>query len=166
VIVNTGSADISGGELEVWLQAIDALRLSGSIGWNWHRNADGERPANSPALTYGLAADYDFAPISCGQLSAHLDFQYQSPNRGVAPGNPFYNVVKTPNFGVLNGRVAMDLTEFDSEVAFYAHNIFDRDYYTAGVDFGAAGFGYATRYWAPGRKIGVELTYRFGSEDD
>jgi iron complex outermembrane receptor protein len=46
------------------------------------------------------------------------------------------------------------------------HAGFPRDYYTAGVDFGAAGFGYATRYWAPGRKIGVELTYRFGSEAD
>jgi iron complex outermembrane receptor protein len=166
VIVNSGSADVSGGELEAWYQALDPLRLSGSVGWNWFRDDTGNRGVNSPALTYTLAADYLFPPFRCGELNAHVDFQYQSPNRGVAEGNPYYEVVKTPAFGILNTRIAMDLAGLNSEVALYVHNVFDREYYLAGVDFGAAGFGYATRYWAPGRKLGVELTYRFGSEGD
>jgi len=73
-------------------------------------------------------------------------------------------VLSSP-FGLLHARLTLALPELSSDVSLYGRNLLNRDYFTAGVDFaGPNGFGYYTRYFGSERKLGVELTYHFGSE--
>jgi iron complex outermembrane receptor protein len=156
LIVNAGDADVSGGELEVQARPVPEVRLGGSLGWNWFRFADGpDHAPNDPAFTYALSGEYSFPPCALGEVSARTDFRYQS--RSFADGE-----VVTPYFGVLGARIGLAMPS-GVELALLGSNLLDREYYTAGVDFVPYGFGYRTRSWAPGRRLALELTYRFGA---
>jgi iron complex outermembrane receptor protein len=190
LIENTGSADVSGGELEVWAEPVSGLRTGGSLGWNWFRYTSGllsggfqdldgdplngaesktsrSRAFNSPAFTYALWVDYHFPPFDFGELGVRLDFQYQSRNILSPTSGLTQPTDVSPQFGILGGRISLDIPRINSEIALIGTNLLDRRYFTAGVDFAAtAGFGYFTRYWAPRRRVALELTYRFGAEAD
>jgi iron complex outermembrane receptor protein len=155
LILNAGDADVQGGELEVQARPIPELTLGGSLGWNWFRFDDGsDHQENDPAFTYALSGEYAFPPVALGEVSARLDFRYQS--RNFADGD-----VVTSNFGVLGGRIGLELPS-GIELALIGTNLLDREYFTAGVDFVPYNFGYRTRSWAPGRRLALELGWRFG----
>jgi iron complex outermembrane receptor protein len=159
LLVNSGNADISGGELELWALPIPELRLGGSLGWNWFRFARGsDHPQNSPALNYALWGEHALPPFAFGELSSRLELQYQS--RSFAS-----EALEIPAFGLVNARVALRMPAYQTEVALLAENLLDRKAFVAGVDFLGAGFGYQTRYYTPGRRLALEVTYVFGSED-
>jgi iron complex outermembrane receptor protein len=136
-------------------------------------------PANVPALTYMISAKYTLPEFSFGILSGQLDWYYQSQiegsgDNGRAEINPFTgqetafrftDFVQQNAFGTLNGRIALELPRFNTELALFGRNLLDREYFVSGVDWaGSAGFGYWTRNYGPERKWGFEVTYRFGSE--
>jgi len=165
IIVNSGSADVSGGELEVWAEPIVDLRLGGSLGVNYFRGDDGDKPANSPRLTYYLWSEYTFPAFDFGSLRARVEWQYQSKNyttstrvTALAPRQV------APAFGLLGGRIALDVPRIHSEIALVGTNLLDRTYYPAGVDFLPSNFGFRTRYYGAPRRIALELTYRFGAD--
>jgi iron complex outermembrane receptor protein len=158
LIVNSGSADISGGELEFWAQLLPGTTLSGFLGWNWFRFDDSSRRAeNNPRLTAGLSVEHALPVLPLGRLIARLDYRTQS--HSYASGS-----LVTPNFGILDGRLSLGLPQRPIEIALIGTNLFDREYFTAGIDFIPSGFGYQTRSYAPGRQLALELTWRFGAE--
>jgi len=158
LIVNSPSADVSGGEFEFWVQTLPGTTLSGTLGWNWFRFDDSSRRAeNAPRLVGSLSIEHALPRLAIGELVARLDYRVQS--HSIAN----YSVV-TPNFGVLDGRLSLGLPRHPIEVALVGTNLLDREYFTAGVDFLPFGFGYQMRSYAPGRRMALELTYRFGAE--
>jgi iron complex outermembrane receptor protein len=166
IIVNAGNADISGGELELWVEPVPALKLGGSLGWNWFRGDQDppDEPVNDPKLSYSVWGDYEFPPFDFGQLDARLELQYQSRNFSTDTPTPGAPRVVSPAFGVVNSRIGLDVPALHSEFAFVVTNLLDREYWTVGVDFVPSNFGYQTRYYAPGRRFAIELTYRFGAD--
>jgi iron complex outermembrane receptor protein len=203
IIINSGSADVSGGELELWAQPLDGLNLGGTLGVTLHRRTKGplsgglkpvpalpgglcpggqtplfvsgvprcptsrSDPHNVPRFTYSVFAEYTQPVRDLGELSARLDFYYQSDVEGTNVNGLVHteDVVRSNNHGVLNGRIAWFLPDLNTEIAVFGRNLLDRIYNTTGVDFAGPNLlGFWTRYYAPRRKWGVEVTYRFGSE--
>jgi iron complex outermembrane receptor protein len=134
---------------------------------------------NVPAFTYTLSSRYTFPEFAWGIPSVQLDWAYRSEIEGSGDNgrtkfNPltgadtpyrFTHRNKQANYGVLNGRVALEVPRFNTELAFFVRNMLDREYYAGAVDWaGSASFGYWTHNYRPRRKWGVELTYRFGSD--
>jgi outer membrane receptor protein involved in Fe transport len=107
--------------------------------------------------------DYSFPPFDFGELNTRLELQYQA--RNFATDTPTLGPrLVAPPFGLVNGRIGLELPAIDSEIALVGSNLLDREYYAAGVDFVPSGFGYQTRYYGAGRRIELELTYRFGAD--
>jgi iron complex outermembrane receptor protein len=181
-IANRASADISGGEVEVTTRLLPGLDLAGTLGFTWLRYTKGEfasprrDPQNVPKLEYSLSGRYAFPPFRFGELSIGLDWTWQSDNEGstlaglgsTGSGTErcrFCERVRMNANGRLNGRIAFAFEEPDVELAVYGNNLFDREYFRGGTDFGeGTGFGFYTLNWNEGRKFGAEVTYRFGSD--
>jgi iron complex outermembrane receptor protein len=188
-IANRASADIPGGELELTTRLVPGLDLGGTLGVAWVRYKRGEfaeprrDPQNVPKLTYSLFAQYTFPALALGELSASLDWYWRSDNEGstlaglnktltpqqIAEGDTevclFCHRLRANAQGVLNGRIAFAFNEPPIELALFGTNLFDREYFRGSTDLGeGTGFGTWTRNWNEGRKLGVEVTYRFGSE--
>ncbi len=178
-VLNAGRAQISGGELEVRGVPAEGLQLGATLGVTIVRfkhgprkdgspvavsNGDGtgrQEPQNTPRLTYSLSASYDFPPMDLGELSARLDYSYQSRNQGSPENNA--NLLQPP-FALLNGRVSLYMPDHGLELALWGKNILDREYFYSGVNFARNGIGFIGRSYGAPRQVGVELTYRFGSD--
>jgi iron complex outermembrane receptor protein len=178
-VLNAGRAQISGGELELSALPIEGLELNGTLGVTLVRYKTGirkdgspvaisngdttsrQQPQNTPRLTYSLMGRYTFPPMEIGELSAQLDWSYQSRNEGSPENNT--NLLQKP-FGLLNGRVSLFMPERGLELALWGKNILDREYFYSGVNFARNGIGFIGRTWGAPRQVGVELTYRFGSD--
>ncbi len=107
IVRNGGSADISGGELELLLRPIPTLQLGATVAVNYFRATSGilsggiqslsnglpgptqtSDPLNAPILMYTLSADWQVGEYRLGRLGLRLDWLYQSTNEG-SPNNGF-----------------------------------------------------------------------------
>jgi iron complex outermembrane receptor protein len=182
-LVNTGTARIVGGELEVASRGlVEGLELFGTLGVVLHRYTQGpfdplvEAPGedldgdgvsgedlgrqdaqNTPKLTYSLSARYAAPLLDLGDLSLQLDWIWQSRSE---PSETNIDETRVNAHGLLNGRLAFLHAASGVELALWGRNLLDRRYNYSGIDFRA----WVSRYLAPPREVGVELTWRFGSE--
>ncbi len=76
---------------------------------------------------------------------------------------PSDRVVK--GFGLLNGRLTLFLPYLNTELAIFGVNLLDRENPILGINPGKGGaFGFYTQNYGIQRRVGVEVTYRFGGE--
>jgi iron complex outermembrane receptor protein len=184
---NAGSADVSGLELELYTaELLPGFQLNATAGALWWRftrgpfaggqpspldKTDGRVDVGAPRFTYSLMGRYT-VPLALGDLSFEADWSYQSRefqdsqvcNFGV-PCTLGNDRLEQGNFGLLNGRISLLLAQYNLEVALWAKNLLDRQWFSFATNFNTSGaLGYYTRNWDEGRRVVVEFTYRFGSD--
>jgi len=205
---NAGKATVKGAELELMIAPIEDLNLSLNYAW---LDADFDKvtavagtiydnafnPASpyqagadiknlfampyAPKHTVNLGADYKFFTFDKGNLSAHLDYRYQSKifttaSTGVdVPGRDYFSI---PGYGVLNGRLtlALDLPRGDrARISLWGRNIAHKRYQQHATGIGSniatisqqdnsvvpAGFTSAAIAWNEPAAYGVDLSYEY-----
>lgn len=155
-ISNAGTSVSRGVEAEIDFQATEGLRLNGSIGWNdahftdykdGSNVYDGNRPANAPALTYAVGADYQFE----NGLYARADWQ--------GNGGFYYdsaNKVKEKAYGTLNLKAGYEFDDY--EVSLWMKNVTNQAYAVRAFD---AGSGRYVGLAGEPRTFGINLTARW-----
>ena len=68
-------------------------------------------------------------------------------------------------YTVVNARIALDEIPMrdglEGQLAFWARNLFDKEYENVGIDFGPAFGGLRTAYYGDPRTIGVDFTIKW-----
>jgi iron complex outermembrane receptor protein len=134
----------------------------------------GEELPQIPKIQYNLGAT-QVLPTSFGSVSLHLDYAYL--------GEQFFNPVtpssyqsattqgiyaasnrltRTPGYGLLNARIAIELDAQNVELAIYGKNLAGEEYSTRHwADVYSAGLGFATDFIGEPTTYGASLTKRF-----
>ncbi len=113
-------------------------------------------------VTVGLT--YTAPPTTTGIFSAHVDTYWQ--DKVVFIANNMTEGAQADEgwaYAVVNGRLAytgIPLQKGSLDLAVFAHNLFDRQYRTYGIDFGPQ-LGYAGNVYGDPRTFGVQLIYNF-----
>ena len=182
LLVNAGSAEFKGVELEVTALPVRGLTLSGSLGYtdpkymeflflNPNTNtisdiADSARFPNLAKFNSYLSAEYAFEPFDFGALSARVGYAYRSriffyPNDAV---NPFQQQVRSDPTNNVDARIALsDIAiggRAQGEIAVVGENLLDEDQVLYGIDFGSLGFGgnrFVTGNHCPPRRTHLRL---------
>ena len=204
---NAGKATIEGVELELLVQPIDDLSFSFDYTY-LHPKFDSVKalagttfdPARNPASPYdvgdsikdvlvlpyaprhkmNIGTDYTFYHFDQGNLTAHLDYQFQSAIYDTAPAGPDVpgrENYQVPSYGVLNGRLILnvDLPRGDkAKIALWGRNLGNKDYKTQVIGngnsidtenafgvFTPAGYNTQAAIWAPPPAYGIDITYEY-----
>jgi iron complex outermembrane receptor protein len=199
---NAGKSTIEGVELELLVQPIDDLSFSFDYTY-LHTQFDSVKalagttfdPDVNPVSPYevgdsikdvlvlpyaprhkmNIGTDYTFYHFDKGNLTAHLDYTFQSAIYDTAPAGkdvPGRENYQVPSYGVLNGRLilAIDLPRGDkAKIALWGRNLANKEYRTQVIGNGnsiptpTADAGYNTRaaIWAPPPAFGIDLTYEY-----
>lgn len=135
-ISNAGKSVSRGVEWEGTWQATNALVLKANAGWNdahfveymyGTRNYADKRPPNSPAYTYGIAADYNFSE----NFYARADW--------LGTGGVYFdsaNEHKQSSYGLLNLKTGYRYGNY--EASLWVRNALDKVYVTRAFDSGLA----------------------------
>jgi iron complex outermembrane receptor protein len=199
---NAGDATVNGFELEVLVMPVDDLTLTFDYAYLDPEFDQVEAlagttfdPAVNPASPYQLgdnikdvfalpyaaqdtvnmAVDYTFLRFATSDLTAHLDYHFQSKMFDTAttgpavPGKEFYQV---PSYGLVNARLtwAVELPRGDNaKVSLWGRNILNKEYPVQVIGLGngiatpgvAAGYTQSAKIWAPPPSYGIELVYEY-----
>jgi iron complex outermembrane receptor protein len=167
LVTNAAKARIQGAELEVTAVPVTGLTLSGSFSltdakYKQFVDATGDRsnePFQFPKYSYTLAATYSL-PTSIGDLRAAVDWNWRSDTQLV--GSAIYQAsLSQPAYGLLGGRLSLNVQSFDADIAVFAKNILDKRYAVSGVQFDNS-LGFNSLYVGEPRTFGIQLTKRFG----
>ena len=166
-LLNAGESIITGGELELVLSPIPNLQLRSSVGVLHDRFTEFDDPSDSRAkdrhlafvspYTTSTSVEYSFDVLSLGNLSARADWTTRSQQFFDSPNS---DGLKAGKRGLLDARLALQLSDGVTEVAVFGKNLLDREYLVSGVDFSAS-FGNQIRFVGPPRTYGIELRRRF-----
>lgn len=179
ITLNAGESETTGFEVEILAVPVDGLTFNAGIGMY---DPDFEEylvvnPIND--LTYNMAASaasgggaettinagiqYDFPPMSVGQLSMRLDYMYESERYhhpitnlgdaflGASPAMPLLGLntareaTKSDESNKLNARISLsDVAIADTDatmvISVWGKNITDEETVGWGIDFGGLGF--------------------------
>jgi Outer membrane receptor proteins, mostly Fe transport len=169
VVQNAASARIKGFELEAAALPIKNLELAASVAYTDAHYRDfmdglgndlsGQAFQNQPKWTYSLTGAYE-VPTSFGSVRGQLDWYWRSeadlfPN-GAAPA--IYRIAD--DYGLLNGRLAMNIASIDAEVALWGRNLLDKEYINLVFDLSDS---LGTVISSPGgpRTYGLDFRIRF-----
>lgn len=174
VIINAGTAQQDGIELEGTLIPIEGLEISGSYSYSHSKfgqekdplgnNLSGQSFPNTPLNKFDLNARYHL-PIDkdWGDLSIAADWGYQSHVLFTqSPGYDPLGIIGS--YSLYNLR--LDWNNIAGEPldgAFYVTNLTNTVYRVGGLDVYSA-LGFTSALYNPPRMFGVQLRYRFGSE--
>ena len=164
LVQSVGEARISGAEMEVTAIPFEGLELYGNIGlldpeYTDFSDASGDR-SDEPftrvsKTTWSLGATYEL-PVSYGIYTLHADYGHQS-SKYFFPSP----LTKEPDYGVLNVRLSVELTDPRLEIALWGRNLTETEYLVENLDFIAAA---QVNPGFPGepRTYGVSVTHYFG----
>src|SRR3546814_8790440 len=93
------------------------------------------------------------APTSMGALTAQISYDWQSATV-LAPEAQFDDQVTQKAYGLLNGRVAMDLEKINGTLALYGRNILDKEYASGAISVDRA-LGFNAKVFGEPRRIGI-----------
>ncbi len=178
-VLNAANANIKGVELEVTVRPTSSLTVSATgsfIDAGYSRYIDpltlgdysGHVFPGVPRWQGSLTAQYEY-PLPIGSLKESLDYDYQSavnysPDNNLPPSATFPQGTaphtSQGGYGLLNGRLTLDISHTNLQLALWARNLTNKYYYNGGDDF-ATTIGYSTLFVGPPRTYGGELTYRF-----
>ena len=135
-------------------------------------NRSGEPVPQAPEYTFSFGGTQTF-PLSFGKVSFHLDYAWRDKlvytQDTASPLQPaaVQAVYATqnalgwiPSYGLLNGRIALNLDNPDMEVAIWGRNLTNEQYYIQQFD-SYAGLGTAENFQGDPRTYGATVTYRF-----
>lgn len=132
-----------------------------------------------PRHSLDFAADWKFLHLDNSDLSAHLDYRFQSSIFNTAqtgPAVPNRNAFAVPSYGVLNARLtwAFQLPRGDhASVSLWGKNIANKQYpaqvigFGSGIDtqsavsFTPAGYTSSAIAWADRPSYGIDLSYEY-----
>lgn len=174
---NAADATSKGIEMEMTAIPLDGLQLTGSVGIldakfgtyivpdpaNPGNDEDfsGDRFGNVPQLQTYLAVQYSFAIEAgveqmAGWLTPRLERSYQSR---IEYGGDL-TVLQQRGVNLLHARLSYAFYDDRAQVALWARNLTDEEYFNAAQPLDSV-FGASTRYYAPPRTFGGEISYRF-----
>jgi iron complex outermembrane receptor protein len=135
-LANMEGADIMGLDLELLALPTDNLDLRFSIGWldtevdtdpnGLQGSFNGNQLPNAPELQYTAGARYEIPVSSSWSLALQGDLKYTDEMFREATNFP---VNFTDSYTVVNARASLLQTEGNWEVALWATNLFDEDYF-------------------------------------
>ncbi len=178
VVRNAAKATTKGGEFELTALPFDGAQVIGSIGFvnatydefssvsaldNSDINRAGEPFNDIPKFQSRLSLVYsidvpDFGPDWLhGWLTPRLDWFYRS---GVNYQFPELTQAVQPGYNLLHGRLSYDFNDDRSQVAFWARNLTDEEYFQQVLPT-ASTLGTIQRYYEAPRSFGVEFSHRF-----
>lgn len=172
---NAGEATIWGMEIDGLIRPLPGLELQGSWGYqdsgydkydfNGVDVADERVFEFTPRYTYFLSTRYEFPAMDIGTLSVRLDWHGMGAHH-------FQSVrvdeIKQGAYDLLDLRISLDDVRFGGgdgalSFAFWGKNLGDEEYRIGGFDFGPGpGIGFSA--WGARRTYGLEVSYRWGSE--
>ena len=178
-VLNAANANIKGVELALTIRPATALTVSvtGSfIDAGYTRYIDPLTLANYsdhvfpgvPRWQGDVSTQYTYA-LPVGTLKSTLDYNYQSrvnysPDNNLAPSATFPEgtapYTSQGGYGLLNGRLTLDINHSNWQVALWGRNLTNKYYYDGGDDF-ATTIGYSTLFVGRPRTYGGEVEYRF-----
>lgn len=134
----------------------------------------GEELPQLPKLQYSVSAT-QVIPTTFGRVSMHLGYAYLGEQfYGPVTASPFQPAAtqalyatanklnRTPGYGLLNARFAIEFDEQDIEFAIYGKNITDEKYNVRQLaDLYSSGLGFATSFVGEPATYGASLTKRF-----
>jgi iron complex outermembrane receptor protein len=127
-----------------------------------------------PKIQYNLGAT-QVLPTSFGAVTLHVDYSYLG-RQFFNPVTPSVNqpaatqaiyaaandITRTPGYGLLNARVAVEFDAQNVELAIYGKNLTGEEYNTRQfADVYSAGLGFATAFVGEPTTYGASLTKRF-----
>ncbi len=161
--LNAGEARILGTEVEVTAVPFAGLILSSSVGLTKARytkfdggNSNARLPG-VPALTMTHTAAYTMPLGALGDLRTTLTWNHQG-KKGSDVSDP--DVTRINKRGLMSGRMSLELTDGLTELSVFGTNLFDREYFANAIDT-LSSVGTTRRFYAPGRRLGIELRRRF-----
>ncbi|QTN18362.1 TonB-dependent receptor [Brevundimonas sp. AJA228-03] len=127
-----------------------------------------------PKIQYNLGAT-QVVPTSFGAVTLHVDYSYlgrqffnpvtPSVNQSAATQAIYAaanDITRTPGYGLLNARVAVEFDAQNIELALYGKNLTGEEYNTRQfADVYSAGLGFATAFIGEPTTYGASLTKRF-----
>jgi iron complex outermembrane receptor protein len=175
---NAAKATTKGFEIELQTLPFDGAQVTGSvayldgiydefIGESALTGAQIDRAGQSflfvPKFQTHLAVQYSFPAHNPGPawlqgwLTPRLDWYYQSAVDYAGPELP---QAKQTGYNLLHARVSFDFDDDRTQVALWAKNLTDQEYFQQ-ITGSAATFGQIVRFYQPPRTFGAELSYRF-----
>lgn len=165
---NAASARITGVEMEVTALPVKGLELRGTLNYlkpkylnyvDASRDRSNEKFDNQPRWQYSLSAAYT-AETGIGDARAQIDWSWRgSVDLFPAAPAPRSNQFQ-PSYGLLNGRLSLEVESADLTIAAYGKNLLDKRYFGTITDLNASlGFGFGI-VGMP-RTYGLEITKRF-----
>ncbi|MEQ5787194.1 TonB-dependent receptor [Erythrobacter sp. NFXS35] len=164
-VANAGDAVLKGFELETVIAPIDGFRIDAAVGYtdSAFENVpatvgpiNGNRLPFSPEWTVSLAAQYDIV-TSAGTFTPRLDYRLQSEVFFTAFNLP---LERQESYGLLNARLGWTDVAERFNVAVFAQNLTDEEYFTFGQD-ALATQGVAYSYLGRPREFGVSAGVNF-----
>jgi iron complex outermembrane receptor protein len=77
------------------------------------------------------------------------------------PENPEFRINASQKaYGLLSGRMGLNIDEWNAEVAVFGRNLLNKEYYTTAIGF--QGLGFMTGYTGEPRTYGIQFIKRFG----
>ncbi|HEY4546981.1 MAG TPA: TonB-dependent receptor [Pedomonas sp.] len=180
--INAGKADFKGVEVEFEALPFEGLRLNGSFGYV-DRNfsellaldpatdtirdySDVAQFTYSSSKTFTAGAEYTFGDVGAGVLSVRVDYSYKGRVGfnilPVLPFSPYDADIAAPAYGLWDARVMLadvPLGRTEALITLWGKNITNKDYRTAGIDFGSLGF--ATSNYGEPRSYGLDVRVKF-----
>jgi len=173
-ILNVGSLDVKGFEVEAIAALTDSWRVNGSVSYNdaeftagtdaevgtltGNPSLVGRRPPNSPSTQYSLGTTLEVPAFGSWDAVFSADYGYRS-RKFDQVGN--FNWV--PGRGVANARLSLENEAYS--LALFVRNLFDNTdpvTSTRWSDFAVTGFPRAFRVSLPrGRQFGVTAQAKF-----
>ena len=132
----------------------------------------GEPIPQAPKYTAAIGATQT-VPVALGDLSFHLDFSYRDalvytwetpspllPAATQAVYNRANELGTLPGYGILSGRIALNLRNPDLEIALQGRNLANKHYYQQQFD-NYTGLGASINYLGDPRTYGLSVRYKF-----
>jgi len=176
IVINAGSATVSGVEVESVWRVLNGLSLLGSFGWTDARydtfeyqpipggpsvDLSNNEFYQTPRYQASAAIAYE-VPISVGMFKLYADYAWQDKIQ--------FNVINDFNYqkayGTVNARAAIDSRSREWEIALFGNNLTDTHFAYSGGTFAVPLSPVPTMAWqASGarRVVGLEATYRWGA---
>jgi iron complex outermembrane receptor protein len=168
IITNAARGRIYGFEAELRVRPTQNLTLSGSVGLTDARYTEfvdlsGNRTNElfpTPKWTASASANY-VQPIEIGSLTFSLNYRWQS-YINLQPNALIASAVSQDAYGLLDGRVSLNIAGWDLDIAAYARNIADVRYRAAAIGNDRS-LGFDIESMGRPREFGITITKRFGA---
>ena len=175
VLTNAAAAEITGFELEAWLQPTDNLTLFGTVGYMDFKYKDFESFAQDgatvvdrsgeeirlPEWQYSVSARYD-TPIGNNNLGIQVDYAWVD-DINTNPTSAVPEAVTQDSYGLLNARIDFALAESGLTLTLWGRNLTDEIVIAGTTDF-TGNLGHTVSHVNRPRQYGLTVTWNLGDE--